>query len=597
MNNIIFVLLRRLHAPLIFLLSVYAISVLGFVLIPGMDDQGRPWRMDFFHAFYFVSFMGTTIGFGEIPYPFTPAQRMWAAVSIYGTVVAWLYCIGALFSALQNKAFQELLTVNAFRRRIRRLSGDFYLICGYGDTGSMLVRALTEAGMQAVVVEIDPERVNALELEDLPTFVPGLCADAAQPENLRLAGLENPRCICVVALTNHDQVNLKIAITSKLLNPRQLTIARAETEDAYQNIHSFGTEHIINPFQTFAGRLAMALHAPGMYLLYEWLTSVPHEPRTKPLFPERGKWILCGYGRFGKAVYARLEEEWSDVTVIEAKPEMTGAPEGVVVGRGTEAATLEEAGIREAVGIVAGTDDDGNNLSILMTARQLNKDLFTVVRQNSRTNDAIFEKIEADLIMRRGSIIAHKIFALIQSPLLDAFLKLARQQDNAWANQLISRLVAVLKDEPPDSAVQDESARSGGPDTTSDSNAVDEPPVTWEIDVTMADAPAVYEVVADGQPVRIQDLYRDPRYRTERLCCLPLLLRRDAEDILLPDDLVELQEGDRILFAGQARARGMMDWIRGNRNVLGYILTGEEHPSGYLWRLFSRKDQTPAGTR
>lgn len=567
MNNIIFVLLRRLHSPLIVLLSVYALSILGFVLIPGMDDQGRPWRMDFFHAFYFVSFMGTTIGFGEIPYPFTEAQRMWAVVSIYATVVAWLYAIGAMFSALQNKAFQELLTVNAFRRRIRRLAGPFYLVCGYGDTGSMLVKALTEAGMQAVVVEIDPERINALELEDLPSYVPGLRADASKPESLRLAGLELAECIGVVALTNYDGVNLKIAITSKLLHPGLLTIARAETDDAYQNIQSFGTEHIINPFETFAGRLAMALHAPGMYLLYEWLTSVPHEPLTEPVYPKRGKWILCGYGRFGKSVYSRLQEEWSDVRVIEAKPEMTDAPEDVVVGRGTEAKTLLEAGIHEAVGIVAGTDDDGNNLSILMTARQLNRDLFMVARQNSRANDAIFEAHHIDLIMRRGSIIAHKIFALIQSPLLDVFLVRARQHENAWANELVSRLSGVLQDEPP---------------------------VTWELDVTLGDAPAVAQAVAEGERVQIRDLYRDPRDRDQGMCCIPLLLRRGIEDILLPDDTVELKKADRLLFAGQARARGMMDWVRGNRNVLGYILTGEEHPSGYLWRLLSNQPKEPA---
>ncbi|MCG6887128.1 MAG: NAD-binding protein [Proteobacteria bacterium] len=569
MNNIIFVLLRRLHSPLIVLICVYAVSILGFVLIPGMDDQGRPWRMDFFHAFYFVSYMGTTIGFGEIPYPFTDAQRMWAVVSIYATVVAWLYGIGAMFSALQNKAFQELLTINTFRRRIRRLHGPFYLICGYGDTGSMLVKALTEAGMQAVVVEINEERINALELEDLNTYVPGLRADASKPEMLRLAGLELEQCIGVVALTNHDRVNLQIAITSKLLNPGQLTIARAETDDAYQNIQSFGTEQIINPFKTFAGRLAMALHAPGMYLLYEWLTSVPHETLTEPLYPKRGKWVLCGFGRFGKSVYERLQEEWSDVRVIEAEPEITGAPEDVVVGRGTEARTLMEAGIQDAVGIVAGTNDDGNNLSILMTARQLNRDLFMVARQNSRSNDAIFEATHVDLIMRRGSIIAHKIFALIQSPLLDVFLNLAKEHENDWANEVVSRLSGVLQEEPP---------------------------VTWELDITAQDAPALHRAVTAGERLSVRDLYRDPRYRDESLSCFPLLLRRGVEDILLPDDAVELKKGDRLLFAGQASARYMMEWIRGNQNVLSYILTGEEHPSGYLWRLFYARRKEPGGS-
>ena len=91
MNNIIYLVLRRLRMPLITLIVIYAISVLGFVLIPGQDDEGNPWRMGFFHAVYFVSFMGSTIGFGEIPYPFTDAQRMWALIMIYATVISWLY--------------------------------------------------------------------------------------------------------------------------------------------------------------------------------------------------------------------------------------------------------------------------------------------------------------------------------------------------------------------------------------------------------------------------------------------------------------------------------------------------------------------------
>ena len=96
MNTLLYILLRRLRLPLTILIGVYAVSVLGFVLIPGVDDQGQIWRMDFFHAFYFVSFMGSTIGFGEIPYPFTGAQRMWTLVCIYATVIAWLYAKLAL---------------------------------------------------------------------------------------------------------------------------------------------------------------------------------------------------------------------------------------------------------------------------------------------------------------------------------------------------------------------------------------------------------------------------------------------------------------------------------------------------------------------
>ena len=67
MQNLIYLLLRRMRLPLIVVILAYAISILGMVLAPGLDDQGNPWNMNFFHAFYFVSFMGSTIGFGEIP--------------------------------------------------------------------------------------------------------------------------------------------------------------------------------------------------------------------------------------------------------------------------------------------------------------------------------------------------------------------------------------------------------------------------------------------------------------------------------------------------------------------------------------------------
>ncbi len=67
MNEVIFVILRRLRRPLIVLIIAYAISVWGLVLIPGLDKEGNVVHLGFFHALYIVSYTATTIGFGEIP--------------------------------------------------------------------------------------------------------------------------------------------------------------------------------------------------------------------------------------------------------------------------------------------------------------------------------------------------------------------------------------------------------------------------------------------------------------------------------------------------------------------------------------------------
>lgn len=569
MHNLVYVLLRRIHVPLIALVCVYAISILGFVLIPGMDDKGNPWSMGFFHAFYFVSFMGTTIGFGEIPYPFTDAQRLWATISIYGTVLAWLYGIGAALSLLQDPAFLSTLRASAFRRAVSLITEPFYLVCGYGDTGSMLVRALSEAGYRSVVVEVDQSRITALELEDLGMPVPGLCANAAEPEILTMAGLMRPNCAGVIALTNVDDANLYVAITAKLLRPRVVTIARAESRSVEANMLSFGTDLVLNPFDTFAGRLALALHSPGMFLLYEWMTAVPHEPLREPLFPPHGRWILCGYGRFGKAVYERLLAEGIPVTIIEATPETTNAPPGTISGSGTEAVTLLEAGIKDAVGIVAGTDNDANNLSIIMTARELKHSLFMVARQNQHQNSITFKAAKLDLTMKRGTVIANKIFALTTTPLLADFLQAAWKNSNDWANQLVSRIGGI----------------SG-----------DEVPQTWILEVTPAAAPALYAGIARGRRASIRDLCRDPRNRDECLPCIALLIKRGETEILLPADDEKLQRGDHILLCGRFGAGQQMEWIAKNHNVFDYLYSGEERASGSVWRWLTREKQQPVST-
>ena len=95
MDNVAFLIFRRMRAPLIVLIIIYSVSVMGLVLIPGQDAQGNLWHMDFFHAFYFFSYTATTIGFGEIPYAFTDAQRAWVTIAIYLTVVGWFSTLSA----------------------------------------------------------------------------------------------------------------------------------------------------------------------------------------------------------------------------------------------------------------------------------------------------------------------------------------------------------------------------------------------------------------------------------------------------------------------------------------------------------------------
>ncbi len=566
MENIVFLAFRRMRRPLLTLILAYAIATLGLTLIPGQDADGNVWRMDFFHAFYFISFTATTIGFGEIPYEFTDAQRLWVMVSLYGLVVVWFYAIGNLLSLVQDKAFQQALTERRFAKRIRHMREPFYLVCGYGETGSALVETLTDRHQHAVVIDIDADRVNALKLDNLREYVPALHGDASRPLHLLEAGLEHPMCQGVVALTNVNEVNLKVAITSKLLHPDIKVICRADSHDIEENMRSFGTDYVIDPYDTFANHLAMALHAPGLYVLQEWLAGKHHQALVEPVYPPReGHWIVCGYGRFGRAVYARLRDEGLEPVVVEAMPEITGTPDGeYVVGRGTEAVTLEEAGVRNAVGLVAGTDNDANNLSIIMTALTINPDLFIVARQNLQENTRIFEAVRAPVVMHPSSIIANRIRVLLGTPMLYHFMSLAMHQEDSWACELVSRITAVLEDELPE---------------------------VWEQSIDQEAAWAVSQALAQGQVVTLGDLLRHPQDRERTLPCIPLLLLRDGSWITLPEESLHLKEGDRLLFCGRHVASRRMSWALQNEHVLAYVLTGEAEPQGWIWRWLRRAAQ------
>ena len=561
MQHVFYLLLRRLRAPIITLIVVYSISILGFVLIPGQDDQGNAWRMDFFHAFYFVSFMGSTIGFGEIPYPFTPGQRAWTMVTIYATVISWLYGIGTIFSLFQDSSYHRLIKRTSFARRVNHIHEPFFLVCGYGVTGNRLVHQLDSTGIKAVVIDHDQRLIDELAADEVALSVPSLCADASDPDILNLAGIQNALCVGVLALTNDDHANLQIAFDSKLIRPQRMVISRTQSKETTANLDSFGTDYIIDPFSTFADHLILTLKDPYKHLIHDLIVNPHHKVLTVPNQDTSGSWVICGYGRFGRALEEMFREHKIDMTFIDVNPDQRNAPEGTILGIGTEADTLREAGIESAVGIIAGTQDDADNLSIIITARNIKPDLITIARQNSGANKPIFRAADVNMIMEPGHIIANEIFMLILTPLLMEFFKLARSYDEEWARSLFLRIASTLDG-------QQMSA--------------------WTFPITEEESPAPFELISQNQSMKVAYLCRDPREREQSLPAIPLLIKRKNRSIILPDPSVDLEKDDEILFCGQPQAKTFMTWTVSNHNTLRYIKTGKEGPDGLVWRWLSK---------
>jgi Trk K+ transport system NAD-binding subunit len=563
-------IMRRMRAPLLFLITVYSIAILGLILIPGVDNEGNPWHMSLFHAFYYVSFTATTIGFGEIPYALNDAQRMWVLCTIYMTVISWLYAIGTILSLVQDPLFRRTREESRFKRQAKKIRDPFYLVCGLGETGYEVVKALTDEHYHAIVIEKDASGLLN-NLHSLQEFVPYLIADASIPRYLEMAGISSNCCNGVIAATASDETNLKIAISSKLLHPGMKVICRSDLREYEENMLSFKTDFVINPYRTFADIFSMLLHSSSLHLIFDWLTGAPSSQITdEPLNIKYGRWILCSYGRFGQALYQKLLEHDVETVILEPidetceafKQENVDQAADIIKGTGIDEHSLLKADIKNAVGIIAGTNDDSNNLSIIMTARQLNPNIFVIGRQNQRANTELFKRTRANLVMQPREITARMIRSLFLNPLLIEFLKRAQNQEEDWMNIAVSRLSAVIGERKPQ---------------------------VWTIKINKKMAPAIIKARSLGRAISLSSITQDPASQKHKLKCVPLLLKRKGHYNLMPDDTTLIEHGDRILFCGMRSAMNSMHWTLKTMNSLNYVMTFENEPESFIWRKISRR--------
>jgi voltage-gated potassium channel len=569
----IFLIMRRMRTPLIVLIVIFSVSVIGLALIPGVDPEGQPARISLFDAFYFMSYTATTIGFGELPWPFTTAQRLWVTFSIYLSVIGWAYAIGSLLTLLQDGAFRHALSLQRFTRKVARLREPFLLLAGYGRAGELLVKSFDALGQQVVVIDDSSDRIDALELESYHADIPGLAADASNPHHLNIAGLSHPHCAGVLALTNNDEANLSVTMASALLRPDLPVVARTISPTIADRMRTFGNPAVVNPFDRFGNHLRLALQAPAAYQLLTWLEAGPGAAlpvRGEPS-PD-GRWVMCGYGRFGRELTADLRAAGLDVTIIESGARPDQGP-SVIVGDATDVDVLARAGLESAVGLVAGTDNDTTNLSMLANARRINPELFLAARQNRPTSAALFEAMAVDALLVPTDVVAHEVYAQISTPLLWRFIQGIPDQGDSWAAGVVGRLV-----------------HSCGREL----------PALWKVRLDREQAPALVGWLAHERVV-LGDLLRSPEDRDRKLRAVPLLLERERErergSILTPDDDTVLASGDELLFAGAGSERRELESSMVVDAAAAYVLTNQRVPASWVWRKLSRKVPTKVPTR
>lgn len=116
-----------------------------------------------------------------------------------------------------------------------------------------------------------------------------------------------------------------------------------------------------------------------------------------------GHYIICAYGRVGRAVARYLEEEGASFVVLDPKEEledrMLQDEVAFLIEDPSDEDVLRRAGLDRAKGLICAVDSDATNVYITLMARSMNPDILIVARASEPGSDVRLQKAGADRVV------------------------------------------------------------------------------------------------------------------------------------------------------------------------------------------------------
>jgi voltage-gated potassium channel len=135
--------------------------------------------------------------------------------------------------------------------------------------------------------------------------------------------------------------------------------------------------------------------------------------------------IVCGYGRNGAQAGARLKEYGRPFVVIERDRELIEKHEDEVLfveGDANEDPVLLSAGVDRARYLITTLPDDAANLFVVLSAHQLNSDLFIISRASQITSQRKLLLAGANKVIMPDKIGGDHMASLVVLPDLITFM-------------------------------------------------------------------------------------------------------------------------------------------------------------------------------
>jgi voltage-gated potassium channel len=244
----------RLSVVLLF--GVFAGGTIGYHLIEGWD---------LWDSLYMTVISVTTAGYREV-HPLSRAGELFTMIVLTVGVATVLYTFSFFMARLVEGDLQARWTGRRRERMIEELDRHF-IICGFGRIGQIIAREFTRQSVPFVIIERDPERMQAaIDMGYLAVE-----ADASSEAVLTRIGISRARGL--IAAVSTDAENVYAVLTARLLHPGLFIIGRAETDDAKAKLVRAGADRVLSPYQIGGLQLAQTALRPAVVDFVELATS------------------------------------------------------------------------------------------------------------------------------------------------------------------------------------------------------------------------------------------------------------------------------------------------------------------------------------
>lgn len=148
----------------------------------------------------------------------------------------------------------------------------------------------------------------------------------------------------------------------------------------------------------------------------------------------KNHYIICGCGRIGQLICRELKADKMDFVVIDSDPEIIKKieEEDFVYYRGdaTQDKSLLGAGIKRAKGIVCVLPTDAENLYVILTAKELNPNIYVLSRSEEEESEHRLLRAGADRVMSPYTLGGMRMAMAILRPAMLDFIEITTNRQS-----------------------------------------------------------------------------------------------------------------------------------------------------------------------